>query len=317
MSTVDTEMRGGTSPPRRAAGLIAMCLAAVAILVPAAAIASHGNGNGNGHGPGKPSVPAGASYVAMGDSYTAGPGVLPPSPTAPADCAQSAANYPHLTAAALGLTLTDVSCSGAKTENFTVAQFPDQPPQFDALTPSTEIVTVGMGGNDHNLFGTLVAGCTALDAGQPNVGAPCREHFDSFVRMTFKEDQRPSEEALQQIHAISPNARIFVVGYPDITPAHGYCPEAMPWTTGDMRWFRNNVQLAGEAMMRREAHKQHATFVATFPASIGHDVCQPPGVRWIEPLIGSLTGVPVHPNALGEEHDAIAVEKAIAKHGRR
>jgi hypothetical protein len=34
---------------------------------------------------------------------------------------------------------------------------------------------------------------------------------------------------------------------------------------------------------------------------------QPPGVRWIEPLFGSLTGVPVHPDATGEEQDALRV----------
>ena len=70
----------------------------------------------------------------MGDSYTAGPGILPVSPTAPPQCGQSAANYPHLDAAALGLSLTDVSCGGAKTENLTNEQFPGvTPPQFNAL----------------------------------------------------------------------------------------------------------------------------------------------------------------------------------------
>ncbi|HEX3510091.1 MAG TPA: SGNH/GDSL hydrolase family protein [Solirubrobacteraceae bacterium] len=314
MSTVHIERR----MTRRASGgvpalLLAFLVVVVSVMLPATASAARGGR----HGANKTTVTAGASYVAMGDSYTAAPGVLPPSPTAPADCAQSAANYPHLVAAALGLSLTDVSCSGAKTEDFTVAQFPDQPPQFDALTPSTEIVTVGMGGNDHNLFGTLLAGCTALDAGQPNVGAPCREHYEAFVRTTYKEDVRPAEEALERIHALSPNAQVFVVGYPDITPTHGSCPASMPWTTGDLRWFRNRVQLAGNAMLRREAHRQHATFVNTFSASIGHDVCQPPGVRWIEPLIGSLTGVPVHPNAVGEQHDALAVEKAMTHHSGR
>jgi hypothetical protein len=118
----------------------------------------------------------------MGDSYTAGPGITPVSPTAPADCGQSAVNYPHLVASVLRLSLTDVSCSGAKTEDFTVAQFPDQAPRFNALSPSTKVVTIGMGGNDGNLLGTLVRGCTALDFGQPNIGAPCQEHFEAFVR---------------------------------------------------------------------------------------------------------------------------------------
>jgi hypothetical protein len=38
-------------------------------------------------------------------------------------------------------------------------------------------------------------------------------------------------------------------------------------------------------------------------------------VRWIEPLFGSLTGVPVHPNAMGEEQDALRVEKAMVQNG--
>jgi len=255
------------------------------------------------------------SYVAMGDSYTAGPGLLPPSPTAPPECGQSLNNYPHLVATALKLSLTDVSCSGAKTEDFTVAQFPDQPPQFDALKPTTEIVTVGMGGNDHNLFGTLVAGCTALDAGKPNEGAPCREAYEGFVTKTFEEDIGPSEEALREIHKLSPKAKVYVVAYPEITPINGYCPTAIPWTTEDLRWFHFQVQARGNAIMALEALRNHAIYTETFLQSFGHNACEPVGTRWIEPLFGSLTGVPVHPNLLGQEHDAQAVELTMRATG--
>jgi hypothetical protein len=258
---------------------------------------------------------AGASYVAMGDSYTAGPGITPVSPTAPADCAQSDANYPHLVASVLRLSLTDVSCSGAKTENFTVAQHSDQPPQFNALTPSTKVVTVGMGGNDHNLFGTLVAGCTALDFGQPNSGAPCQEHFEAFVTKTFEENVAPQEAALAEIHVLAPKAKVFVVGYPEITPLNGYCPAAIPWTTGDLRWFNLDVQRRGNASLRHEAIANNATFVDTFTLSIGHNACEAVGVRWIEPLLGSLTGVAVHPNALGHQADAFDVGLSMLLHG--
>ena len=92
-----------------------------------------------------------------------GRGSCRPAPTAPPECGQSEQNYPHLVADALKLTLTDVSCGGAKTENFKIAQYPLQPPQFDALSESTEVISVGMGGNDHNLFGTLVQGCSETD----------------------------------------------------------------------------------------------------------------------------------------------------------
>lgn len=267
-------------------------------------------------------LPCGASaaetsYVALGDSYTSAFGVMPLAPTAPPECGQSTLNYPHLVASALNLSLTDVSCGGAKTENFTVAQYPDQPPQFDALSPSTEVVSVGMGGNDHNLFISLLADCTATDAGQPNVGAPCEKQYESFVKTTFEEDLGPREEALAEIHALSPKAKVFIVGYPEITPQDGYCPTAIPWTTGDLKWFRDGVTARGNALLKRSAEANDDTFVNTFGPSKGHNACESVGVRWIEPLIGSLTGVPVHPNATGEEHDALDLEKAMRRTGIR
>jgi len=193
------------------------------------------------------------SYVAMGDSYTAGPGITPVSPTAPPECGQSLANYPHLVAAALNLSLTDVSCSGAKTEDFTVSQFPGVPPQFDALSPSTEIVTIGMGGNDNNLFGTLVEKCTLLDIGKPNEGAPCREAEEGFVTETFEKTKGPQEEALREVHKLAPRAKVYLVAYPEITPINGYCPTAIPWTTEDLRWFHFQVQARGNANLALEA----------------------------------------------------------------
>jgi hypothetical protein len=99
------------------------------------------------------SLAGAASYVSLGDSYTSGPFILPPASGAPLECLQSARDYSHLTAAALGLSLRDVSCSGATTENLTTtAQYSDQPPQFDALSASTQVVSVGIGGNDKGLF---------------------------------------------------------------------------------------------------------------------------------------------------------------------
>ncbi len=258
----------------------------------------------------------GASYVSMGDSYTSGPGIAPASPTAPPECGQSANNYPHLVAAALGLSLTDVSCGGAKTEDFTVAQYPDQPPQFDALSASTEVVTIGMGGNDHNLFATLVEGCTIADYFAGNVGTPCKHKYAKFVKQVQAEDIGPAEQALREVHVLSPKAKVFVIGYPEITPVEGYCPTALPWTSGDLKWF-HSVETRGNAELKAGAKANDAVFVNTFTPSAGHNLCEPVGVRWIEPLFEPLTGVPVHPNALGQENDAYDVEEAMLTHGVR
>jgi hypothetical protein len=261
------------------------------------------------------------SYVALGDSYTAGPGITPYSPTAFPGCAQSTANYPHLVASALYFSLTDVSCSGAKTIDFTTEQFPTfTPPQFNALTAKTNVVSLGMGGNDFNLFGTLLEKCTIIDyysgylATHGNVGAPCQEALEPLVQSDLNGDVAPSNEALAQIRALSPKAKVFVVGYPEITPLNGFCPAAIPWTTGDLKWFRA-VEQQGNALKKAGAIANHDTFVDTFTPSIGHNACEPVGKRWIEPLIGSLTGVAVHPNATGQKVDAIDVGLSMLLHG--
>ncbi len=260
------------------------------------------------------------NYVAIGDSYTSAPGVLPTEENEAAEkCGRSVKNYPHLVAAALKLNLTDVSCGGATTSDETEEQIKGvTPPQDDALSASTEVVTIGMGGNDGGLFGDLLNGCTQTDAIEQLPGkAPCKEHFQTFVTETFAADKPAEEAALVHIKELAPNAKVFVVGYPDITPKHGTCFSQFPWKEGDLKWFRSGVQKVGNKSIKEGAKANGATFVETFKKSEGHDACQAPGVRWIEPLIGSLTGVPVHPNATGEEEDAFDVQYAMLKAGVR
>jgi lysophospholipase L1-like esterase len=266
-----------------------------------------------------PAVAGAVNYVSIGDSYTSGPGITPTAPGAPAGCGQSEKNYPHLTAAALGLSLTDVSCGGATTSDETESQFTGQAPQDDALSASTEVVTIGMGGNDHGLFGDLLTGCTKLDAIEQLPGkAPCKEHFESFVQSTYAEDTTEQAAALQHIKELAPNAKVFVVGYPEITPKDGQCsPTEFPWYPKDLEWFRNKVQKLGNKMIKAGAKANGAIFVETFKPSEGHNACAGVGTRWIEPLIGSLTGVAVHPNATGEQQDAFDVELAMLKAGIR
>ncbi len=264
-----------------------------------------------------PAVAGAVNYVSIGDSYTSGPGIEPYSPTAPPGCGQSQLNYPHLVASALKLSLTDVSCGGATTSDETESQFEGQPPQDDALSASTEVVTLGMGGNDNGLFGTLLNGCTQIDVIEGSTAkAPCKEKYETYVQETFAADKGPQEAALVHIKELAPNAKVFVVGYPEITPNHGHCA-AFPWHEADLKWFRDKVQKVGNKSIKAGAKANGAIFVDTFKPSLGHNACEPVGTRWIEPLLGSLTGIPVHPNAIGEEQDAFDVEFAMLKAGVR
>jgi hypothetical protein len=250
------------------------------------------------------------SYVALGDSYTAGPFILPPAFGAPLDCAQSERDYPHLTAFALGLSLADVSCSGATTENLTTsAQYPDQPPQLDALGADTRVVSVGIGGNDNGLFLDTLISCGAEDLIVP-FGTPCKDTHGQALAEEIAADGPVIGAALSQIHAISPAAKVFVAGYPDILPQSGNCWPTVPLTTGDVAYL-NGVEQELNSMLASEAAGNGATYVDTYTPSIGHDACKSLSVRYVEPTLPESDAFSVHPNERGMRADAVEVEGAM------
>jgi hypothetical protein len=264
--------------------------------------------------------PAGAvasspTYVALGDSYPAGPGTGEPAPERPADCVVGSGGYPYLVAAALGLSLQNVTCSGASRLDFTGAQHEDQPPQFGALSAATEVVTVSMGGNDNGLYSGIVSTCTHTDEGHGGVRTPfCKKQIASAANSAIKGDTGPYTEALAQIRVLAPDAKVFVVGYPDFFPRTGSCYATLPWTAGDDHWA-SSVNKKLDAELRHAAQADRYTCVDTYAASAGHDPCQPLGTRWIEPLIAPADGVTLHPNGLGHEHFALLVEQAMRAAG--
>ncbi|MFG1791201.1 SGNH/GDSL hydrolase family protein [Nocardia sp. NPDC049149] len=253
---------------------------------------------------------AGDTYVALGDSYTAGPNVAPTDRMAPPGCTRSAANYPHLVASTLGLRLEDRSCTGAKTENVTTtAQFPDQPPQLTALTSTTKVVTLGIGGNDNNTFRDVVAACIATDSLTP-VGTPCRDTYGSTFVDQIHADAPVIGAAITKIHQIAPTAQVFVVGYPAILPRDGGCYPQVPITDGDAAYV-NGIETELNTVLRDQSRLNNATFVDTYNSSLGHDACQPIGTRWVEPVVPGQKAATLHPNAAGMQADTAAVTAAI------
>jgi hypothetical protein len=257
---------------------------------------------------------AASSYVSLGDSYTSGPFILPPAPEAPLECLQSLRNYPHLTAAALGLSLTDVSCAGATTENLTTtAQYADRPPQLDALSASTQVVSVGIGGNDNGLFFNTLITCGAEDLVFP-FGTPCKDTYGHKLAEEIAADGPVVGAAFHEIHTLSPSAKVFVVGYPDILPQSGNCWPTVPLTTGDVAYL-NGVEKELDAMLESEAQANGASFINTYTPSIGHDACKSISVRYIEPVIPESDAFSVHPNERGMEADASEVEATMRAQG--
>jgi lysophospholipase L1-like esterase len=240
------------------------------------------------------------NYVALGDSYSAASGVLPPDPTAPLLCLRSARNYPHVIAAETGAGLVDVTCGAAETRHFTTAQYPGAAPQVDALGGETDLVTMTIGGNDSGVFIGAILACGLAGIGTLGHGSPCADRYGSSFEDTVRSTTYPSlVSALGAVRARAPRAEVAILGYPWILPATVGCFDRMPVARGDVPYLRSLQATLNDAI-RRAAAATGTTYVDLSQASEGHDACQPLGVRWIEPVLQTTNPVVVHPNALGE-----------------
>ena len=244
--------------------------------------------------------PGPLNYVALGDSYSAASGVLPPDPAAPLLCLRSARNYPHVLAAATGAALTDVTCGAAETRHFTTAQYPGVAPQVDALGTGTDLVTMTIGGNDSGVFVSAILACGAAGLLTLGHGNPCEDTYGSRFEDTVRNTTYPAlVSALRAVRAKAPNAEVAILGYPWILPATGGCFDRMPVATGDVPYLRSLQATLNDAVGRAAA-ATGVTYVDMNAVSEGHDACQRLGVRWIEPVLQTTNPVVVHPNALGE-----------------
>lgn len=257
-------------------------------------------------------------YVALGDSYTSGPGI-PNQTGKPAGCARSDRNYPSLVREALEPeAFRDVSCSGATTEDLTSPQAVadgTNPPQLDALSARTDLVTLGIGGNDIG-FGEIISTCATRSPTRPG-GAACRDFYQRNGRDELRariEATAPEIAAvLDRIAERAPDATVLVVGYPTILPDSGPgCFPVVPFSPGDVAYLRE-ITKELSAMLAREAEQADVEFVDTYTSSIGHDVCKLPGTKWVEGLVPTSPAAPVHPNALGMRNSARQVLSTLGE----
>jgi hypothetical protein len=250
-------------------------------------------------------------YVALGDSYSAASGVLPPDPAAPPQCIRSILNYPHVIAGRTGAQLTDVSCGGAETKDFFTSQYEGIAPQLDAVTNSARLVTMTIGGNDSGVFINSVLDCGSLGLLSLGQGSPCKDQYGSSFEDTIHNTTYPSlVNALSAVRAKAPRAKVAILGYPWVLPATGGCYPIMPVAQGDVPYLRG-IQATLNDAVRRAAAATGATYVDFNTVSEGHDACQPIGVRWIEPVLTTTNPVVVHPNALGESEMAAQTIKVL------
>ncbi len=246
---------------------------------------------------GSTAPPVGPQYVALGDSYAAAPGV--PATSGAGGCFRSSGNYAQLLAARAGLTVTDVTCSGATTDDVLTRQVP-------SITPEAELVTVGIGGNDSALFTSLIQSCVGLADADPD-GTPCSDAVGARVDETIPRTEASIDRLFDAIAEAAPDARVVVVGYPDLLPTSGSCPDLVPLAEGDYPLLNEVTHRLSDAL-QTQAAAQGFDFLDLRGPSRGHDICSDdPWVNGVQ--VADDGTIPFHPFAAEQR----AVARMIAR----
>ena len=250
-------------------------------------------------------LPAVRSYVAMGDSFTAGRGLADLRDDG-AFCLRSDHNWPSLLARRLDPTsFVDVSCAGATTHD--VLQDGTGPararPQIASVRQDTDLVTVGIGGNDGNLFASLISACTGSQ------GA-CEPFSRDSAPVILRQTVSDIAAVLDDVRAKAPRATVLLVGYLRIMPDSGSCP-----TIGISAEDAAAVAGAEKALdhaLADAADDADVPYVSMRKASRGHDACA--GDRaWTNGAdVKDDDGIAFHPRLAGMKAVARAVAAELA-----
>ncbi|MBZ5735703.1 SGNH/GDSL hydrolase family protein [Nocardioides sp. TRM66260-LWL] len=265
--------------------------------------------SGTGERPARLRVPASyARYVALGDSFTAAPGV--PTTDASTGCLRSSSNYPRQLAERLGSTLVDVSCSGADTTDLADRQrtFSGRlaDPQLDALGDSTDLVTVGLGGNDELLFTILFSGCVSKARTDPT-GSPCADLGADKADAIIEKIGNRLATGLRQVRQRAPRAMVVAVGYPELLADEGTCRDRLPLATGDFA-FVHQVNVDLNQAIRAAARRAGVLYADVARFTRGHGICA--GDPWINDIRDAPgRAIPLHPFA---EEQAAVVRALLA-----
>jgi lysophospholipase L1-like esterase len=173
------------------------------------------------------------------------------------------------------------------------------PPQFDSLSADTVAVTVTIGGNDIGFSG-IAEDCFSPT---PNTGSPCKDQYTAGgqdeISRRIAETAPKVGAVLAGIRERSPSAKVFVVNYSALFPHSGPgCYPLMPVADGDVPYLRAKQEELN-AMIAEQASLNSAHLVDVYAASVGHDACALPGLRWVEPYAPASPAAPLHPNLIG------------------
>lgn len=273
-------------------------------------------------------------YVALGDSYSSGEGAWDYEEGTdfddrndlwPFNNHEEAHNRCHRSSNAYSQILdrdndfsrgtTFVACSGAVTgdlENANASNT-DEDPQLDSLDDDVSLVTMSMSGNDLG-FGDVVKDC--IINGERGVGfidtcqAKHQERIDDLLPVL----QEQLVAHYERIQEEAPNARVVIVGYPQLfvdDPTDNYGNLLF---AEDQVWM-NEKAADLNAMLRRAAAEAGVEFVDPTEAFRNHGIGSDD--PWVNDLDLGGPGLMVadpssfHPNAAGQAAIALLVQEQL------
>jgi lysophospholipase L1-like esterase len=272
-------------------------------------------------------------YVALGDSYSSGEGAYDYEEDTDFDdrddlwpfnddeedhnrCHRSENAYSQVIADSNDFAggTTFVACSGAvhdDLENDNHANTGEDP-QLEALSEETSLVTMTMGGNDLG-FADVVKDC--ILNGERGVGSDtCQAKHDQRIRELLPQLMEELVARYEEIREHAPNARIVIIGYPQLfvdDPSDNY---------GNLLFAEDQVwmnQVGGDlnAMLAQAADEAGVEFVDPTEAFHGHEIGSDD--PWINDLTFGGPGFSIvdpgsfHPNAAGQSAIADLVQDQL------
>jgi lysophospholipase L1-like esterase len=234
------------------------------------------------------------NYVALGDSYASGVGAGNYISSS-GSCDRSTLAYPEQWADANSPTsFVSVACSGAATADVLASQ-------VSALSASTTLVSVTIGGNDAG-FSSVLETCVLSSTSSCVKAVTTAE---SFVAT-----QLPARlnRTLQAIRAHAPSAKVVVLGYPDLydLSKSGSC---LGLSTQD-RTVLNQGADALDGALKTAAQANGDTFADVRAKFAGHVICD--SGSWLHSVDIFAISSSYHPTAAGQDLGYLPVFSSAA-----
>lgn len=303
--------RGGV-----AGAVVAAVLAVTAMYAPAAAAPAENN------------RPAGKSLVVLGDSFTAN---YPKVFSGTKECLHAPTSWPTRLSERMGLAGTpdfvDASCSGstiASGQGWWLVHEVAEAAKQQAFGPKTEVIAIQTGMNDVWSRTNTASMITSLQSCVFNFVDGCgleaaeQGRFTEYRNVTGRVYANRIREVTTYMRYYAPNARIMLVGYPELFPAgqEHVCVNVL----GAGQVVQPRGRAVTEYLDRLDTAQREAAellgleFVDIRSVTVGHGLCSAePWLNGFFDPAADFAGMPFHPSAHGDAVTAEAVYERIRR----